>query len=174
VKMRLGSCLLLVLGVTSVAQARMYQWVNPDQKNIQLSGIPPAWYRSGTVGPRVRVFNQGNLIDDTSIALPPTQREELRNAAFEEFQQRQQAEALRRLELAARRKALREKEDKLRLDRIAAENAQQQAQQQQAQNQNDGTDSNAVDAGMIDKLKSLVGQFDRQSAKQITAGAKTP
>ena len=67
-KFQIAGFALLTLGVCVSAQARMYQWVNPNNQQIQLSGIPPAWYRSDNGGPRVRVFELGNLIDDTSIA----------------------------------------------------------------------------------------------------------
>jgi len=148
----------------------MYQWVNPNSKNVQLSGIPPAWYRSKTGGPRVRVFEQGNLIDDTAIALPPSQQGDLRDAAFAELKQRQEAEALRKLELLARRRALKEKEDKIRSERVAAERVQEQAKQQQEKQQIAAAGNENVDATMVNKLKALIGQFDLQNL----GVAKTP
>jgi hypothetical protein len=64
------------------AQARMYQWVDPGTGTPQLSGKPPAWYRSPAGGPRVLVFERGRLIDDTAIAVSEPERELLRQAAF--------------------------------------------------------------------------------------------
>ncbi len=168
--LRIISYLILALGVSVSAQARMYQWLNPTNQKIQLSGIPPAWYRSETGGPRVRVFEQGNLIDDTKIVLPPTQREDLRDAAFNELQQRQQAEALHRLELIARRTALREKEDEIRTERVAAENAQRKADKLKEQDKVDSGAEEIVDAAMIGRLKSLISQFDLGSPGTV----KTP
>ena len=79
---------LLVLGfVLAVsAQARMYVWVNPGSDSVEMSGTPPSWYRSEQGGPRIQVFDNGDLIDDTAIALSPWHDEELREAAFEEFE----------------------------------------------------------------------------------------
>ncbi len=166
-KFRVILFLFLVLGITLSAQARMYQWVNPNSKQIQLSGIPPAWYRSASGGPRVRVFERGSLIDDTSIVLSPSQRDDLRDAAFDEFQQRRQSEALRKLEMLARRKALKEKEDVIRAERVAVEDAQRLAKQQQEADESDSVDGETVDASMVDKLKSLIGQFDIQSTRTL-------
>jgi len=168
--LRIIPILLLVLGVSPGSQARMYQWTNPASQQTQLSGSPPAWYRSEAGGPRVRVFEQGNLIDDTRIALPPSQRDDLRDAAFKELQQRQQAEALRRLELVARRTALREKEDEIRAERVAAESAQRQAEKLQEKEKAGSGSEEIVDAAMIDRLKSLIGQFDRGNLGTV----KTP
>jgi len=167
--LRIIPFLLLILGVSVGSQARMYQWISPTSQQTQLSGIPPAWYRSEAGGPRVQVFEQGNLIDDTKIALPPSQREDLRDAAFNELQQRQQAEALRRLELVARRSALKEKEDEIRTERVAAEKAERQAKQLQEKDQAASGIEENVDAAMIDRLKSLIGQFDRGNLGTVKA-----
>lgn len=60
----------------------MYQWQNPATGTSQLSGIPPTWYRSSEGGPRVYVFENNQLIDDTDIAVSAAQREALRAEAF--------------------------------------------------------------------------------------------
>lgn len=64
------------------AHARMYQWSHPSSGIVQLSGAPPAWYRSTMNGPRVLVFDNGQLIDDTAVAVGEPLRESLRAAAF--------------------------------------------------------------------------------------------
>ena len=64
------------------AAARMYQWQNPATGTTQLSGIPPTWYRTTEGGPRVFVFENNQLIDDTGIAVSAAQREALRAEAF--------------------------------------------------------------------------------------------
>ncbi|MDZ7734825.1 MAG: hypothetical protein U5P41_00710 [Gammaproteobacteria bacterium] len=51
------------------AAARMYQWVDPVSGRTQLSGTPPAWYRSGDDAPRVFVFEKGQLVDDTGVTV---------------------------------------------------------------------------------------------------------
>ena len=102
---------IVLLAVTTAAPAaRMYQWVNPLTGTPVLSGTPPAWYRSVQGGPRVRVFENGMLVDDTVIALSPKHSEELREAAFDEAERQAEAEAVKRLERAARREAMRQDE----------------------------------------------------------------
>jgi len=63
-------------------QARMYQWTDPETGTTQLSGKPPAWYRSPDKGPRVIVFEKGRIIDDTSINIADSLREDLRTQAL--------------------------------------------------------------------------------------------
>jgi hypothetical protein len=63
-------------------QARMYQWTDPETGTTQLSGKPPAWYRSPDNGPRVIVFEKGRVIDDTSIHITGSLREDLRRQAL--------------------------------------------------------------------------------------------
>ncbi len=60
----------------------MYQWSNTATGTVQLSGSPPAWYRSTSPGPRVFVFDNGQLVDDTSVSVPEEQRQLLRANAF--------------------------------------------------------------------------------------------
>lgn len=64
------------------AAARMYQWVDPTTRTVQLSGTPPPWYRSEKPGPRVFVFEHGRLMDDTSVTVSEAGRLVLRAQAF--------------------------------------------------------------------------------------------
>jgi hypothetical protein len=64
------------------AMARMYQWNDPVTGTTQLSGSPPAWYRSGEDGPRVYVFERGRVIDDTGIPVTEDRRVYLRSQAI--------------------------------------------------------------------------------------------
>ena len=64
------------------AAARMYQWVDPATGRTQLSGTPPAWYRTGGDNPRVFVFENGQLVDDTGIKVNDTERARLRQEAL--------------------------------------------------------------------------------------------
>jgi hypothetical protein len=83
VRRYLGIAVLYILILAALpAQARMYQWVDPGTGTPQLSGKPPAWYRSPAGGARVLVFERGRLIDDTAIAVSEPEREFLRQAAF--------------------------------------------------------------------------------------------
>lgn len=73
---------ILTLLLAAPVQARMYQWVSPSTGITQLSGKPPSWYRSGRPGPRVFVFDNGRIIDDTAIKVTEAEREDLRDQAF--------------------------------------------------------------------------------------------
>ncbi|MEM7540712.1 MAG: hypothetical protein AAF384_03895 [Pseudomonadota bacterium] len=75
--------LIIATAVSNNSLARLYQWESPDSGKMQMSGSPPAWYRSQEIGPRVFVFERGQLVDDTSIAVSDAQRQELRTVAFE-------------------------------------------------------------------------------------------
>jgi len=77
----LVSICLCCLSIAPVA-ARMYQWQNPATGTTQLSGTPPAWYRGSERGPRVFVFENNQLVDDTGIGVSDAQREALRAEAF--------------------------------------------------------------------------------------------
>ena len=74
--------LITFLFISLAANARMYQWTDPDNGTTQLSGKPPVWYRSGKGGPRVFVFENGKLIDDTGEKVSDTERESLRQQAM--------------------------------------------------------------------------------------------
>jgi hypothetical protein len=74
--------LLLLLMHSTCANARMYQWTDPESGSTQLSGSPPMWYRSAEGGPRVFVFDNTRVVDDTSIAVSNEEREYLRQQAF--------------------------------------------------------------------------------------------
>jgi hypothetical protein len=62
--------------------ARLYQWVDPGTGTTHWSGRPPAWYRGSQHGPRVLVFDDGRLIDDTARRVPDAERDVLRIQAF--------------------------------------------------------------------------------------------
>jgi len=75
-------CLIGLLFFSQSVQAQMYQWTDPESGTTQLSGKPPAWYRSVEGGPRVFVFNRGKIVDDTGIKISDEQRISLRTQAF--------------------------------------------------------------------------------------------
>lgn len=95
--------LFLLLLASLPLQARMYQWTNPDTGTTQLSGTPPAWYRGTEQGPRVYVFERGQLVDDTAQAVTEEQRLSLRRQAFmaADKDKRTRAEAERTARLRA-------------------------------------------------------------------------
>ena len=75
-------CATLLPLLAASASARMYQWVDPRSGTVQLSGAAPAWYRGAQSGPRVFVFENGRLVDDTARAVAPDQAAALRAGAF--------------------------------------------------------------------------------------------
>ena len=78
--------LLSALLFCAAAQARMYQWINPNTRSVQLSGEAPAWYRNTAEEdlqqPRVFVFENGKLVDDTAVPVSTHDRARLRRSAF--------------------------------------------------------------------------------------------
>ena len=79
---RIVVAVCLVLLSSAPVAARMYQWQNPTTGTTQLAGTPPAWYRSPQGGPRVWVFDNNQLVDDTGIAVSDEQRAALQAEAF--------------------------------------------------------------------------------------------
>ncbi len=150
----------------SPAAARMYQWVSPATGRMQLSGEPPAWYRAARDGPRVWVFENGSLVDDTAIALPRGQREELREAAFEASEERQRAEALRRLERAARREQRMQEEAERAAQREQAAAAGAEATTPPQAARGAGAAATAaggpLDEATVERLKAIIRDFDRR------------
>ena len=151
--------------------ARMYQWVNPHTGSTQLSGTPPSWYRGSAGGPRVRVFDNGNLIDDTAIALPRAQAEELRDAAFAELEQRQAA--LRQLERTAAQAERRRRDERQRIERQREELAARSKDAPSPEAPTPSTtsaveipdDPAKLSAEAVQRLKALLSEFDRQGGE---------
>lgn len=108
--------LLIALALVSISvQARMYQWIDPESGTTQLSGKPPAWYRSAEGGPRVIVFDKGRIIDDTKIDVSDEERESLRLQALIKVEQDRDT---------ARKKLLETEQIKAKLDNPAAKQEQ--------------------------------------------------
>ena len=95
--------LVALTAATAVQAGRMYQWIDPDTGTPYLSGTPPAWYRAGAEGPRVVVYEQGRLVDDTRWAASAERSAALR------------AEALAAAEAAREEAAAREAQRRERL-----------------------------------------------------------
>lgn len=84
-RLTIRCALLAVLALwAGSAAARMYQWVDTQTGTVQLSGSPPSWYRGKQPGPRVFVFDNGQLVDDTARSLPSEEAALLRATAFGE------------------------------------------------------------------------------------------
>ncbi len=156
--------LLLVLAAGTV-DARVYQWRNPTSGSVELSGTPPAWYRGAVGGPRVLVYQNGQLIDDTAFSVEPALGEELREAAFREFERRQEREALKRLERTARRERARREE----AERKAADIASLEMVPEETQSPVEAAVEEVpeiLDPQVIDRLKSMLRVWDQQQLGQ--------
>jgi len=90
--MRWRFFLVLAL-IAGPASARLYQWVDPSTGHVYMSGSPPAWYRTGSSGPRVLVFENGKLIDDTRREATADELQALREQAVADDQRRKEAAA---------------------------------------------------------------------------------
>ena len=140
--MRGSLIFFLLLSSTAVSEAQMYQWVNPRTGTVQLSGAPPSWYRGAQGGPRVLVFDQGKVVDDTAIRVPARRRRELREAAFQAATDRQRLKALQQLEQAA-------KEDD-RGERV------------KPSERREDTDGTPLSRATINQLKAIIAGWDQR------------
>lgn len=152
---------IIALTVSIVCEARMYQWINPNTGSVQLSGTPPAWYRAGD-GPRVRVFDDGNLVDDTAIELPRLHNDELRETAFKEFAERRQLEALRKLERAAEREERRSQREAVRL---AEEQRVKEVTAEGETNASADLTPETLGPQTIERLKRIISEWDRTTER---------
>jgi hypothetical protein len=172
-KLLIAGCIGIITSalLLGTAQARMYQWQSSATGSVQFSGEPPAWYRATQSGPRIRVYDGGNLVDDTAIALPDSQREGLRADAFRESEQRQRAEALKRLERVARQQQ-RRRAEKERLAKVKVETEQELARQLRAEavgvvpkeaSELSTTSDESLDDATVSRLKAMISEFDRRN-----------
>lgn len=165
--------LLLVLVLFSAAaSARMYQWQDPQTKSMQFSGVPPVWYRSPEGGPRVRVYENGKLVDDTYIQLNDEQSTTMREAAFKALQEERQMLAIKRLERAAR------------VEESRREQARRTAAKEEAEKAKSSTNEappdvlpESLDPKEVRRLKEIIAEFDRTNrpgSPTATAPQATP
>ena len=143
--------LLPLLLLATTAEARLYQWTNPQTGSAQLSGAPPSWYRSPAGGPRVLVYDNGQLIDDTAVAIPSENGEILRKEAFQEVEHRRQSQALKRLEQAAEREAARREKEARKGEETVAEST-------------PASSAEELDGKAVEQLKGILAEWDRQNA----------
>lgn len=159
--------IVTIITLSIPAHARMYQWVDAETGNVRLSGKPPAWYRSGEHGPRVLVFENGRLVDDTAVILAPEQRKAYREAAFLEVDLRREQDAVRKLERAALREARRRQEVKRELS--AQVNQGSDAEEKSAIDDGnppasaEPTSPEVIDGNMVEQLKAIISAWDRQN-----------
>ena len=131
--------------------------MDPNSGNVQLSGSPPAWYRGVHGGPRVLVFEGGELVDDTAKAVEEIERLSLRDAAFGGLGAEVGAAAIAEQQRDELKQALaKARESGIDIDAVAEEVEQEQAQLEAVV---DGAeDLNAK----VATLKSLIDAWDQR------------
>ena len=128
-----------------------------------MSGEPPSWYRSGNDGPRVLVFENGYLVDDTSILVSSSRSRALRSAAFDELKRRRTLEAVERIAQGRAREKDRELADEQerslvpRSVEVATESAKTLSEATV------GALPDQLDAAAIERLKSIIAEFDKSN-----------
>ncbi len=159
--MNIALGLLLVLSQT--VSARMYQWTEADTGSTQLSGKPPMWYRSDSVGPRIFVFDNGRLIDDTDVKVDEEVRIQLRQKAFalvEEDQTKAKDKLAKSLEL--KEKYEEEKAERSKPDSSEEENQEVAAEEERYFDVEPIDDqSEEVDAeDTVENLRKLITEWE--------------
>ena len=169
-------CLLVLLFFSQSVQAVMYQWDDPETGTTQLSGKPPAWYRSAEGGPRVFVFNHGKVVDDTGIVISDEQRITLRTKAFVRAEEDRLA-AKEKIMEAARLKAM--------IDKNAETSSWQKGEDSEFTDESqeivaiEGPNETEIGEGAIDeskeedksieKMKALIADWENQRTEEAKA-----
>jgi len=152
-----------------ITEPPMYQWRSPDSGSVHFSSTPPPWYRGTQPGPRVLVYQDGRLLDDTAVPVSDDRRRSLRQAAFRASRQYAQEQALRRLEQVSAREERRKRREK-------AEKAKAQQPQPSAPAATAAASPPALDRGTVDRLKAIISEWDREHAAGAgeSAGGAAP
>lgn len=159
------SLFFILIVLLQPADARMYQWVDPDSGRTQLSGTPPAWYRSGGENPRVFVFERGQLVDDTGITVEESRRKQLRQEALIKVEENAEA-AKRKAEQSALMRSQLEKEPATPPAIPDLETA-TQAERDEAQNAlempSEAQEAPVLSEGQIAELRSLISDWEARN-----------
>jgi hypothetical protein len=167
--------ILIILVTTTAVEARMYQWTEPGVETTQLSGKPPAWYRSVAGGPRIFVFDKGRLIDDTAVEVTDELRQRMRQQAFvlaEEDRQKANEKMVKAQEL----KQIYKKtgEDKSKQTRF--ENSEEKGLDEEAiaealfPEENRQEEQDDISNKSLDELRAMISDWEAvqtESAKQV-------
>lgn len=168
--------LILLISVTTTVEARMYQWTEPGVETTQLSGKPPAWYRSVAGGPRIFVFDKGRLIDDTAVEVSDEVRLRMRQRAFilvEEDRQKVKEKIAKAQELKQKyKKAKPDKPEQFSRDDIDEEDSDVETVPDalfSEENQDDEQEKDSILDKSLDELKEMIADWEEsqtESAKQ--------
>ena len=164
---------IVALALVPGAEARLYQWQSPVTGNMQMSGSPPSWYRSGQPGPRVLVFEDGFLVDDTQIEVSQLRRIFLRKAAFDEMEERKVEADLRQLKEDEQRRETAAAQallaNKRRAELTALLPAARKPDEMEADG-NEGALPDNLSSDAVDRLKAIISAFD--TLQQLGSGVE--
>jgi hypothetical protein len=168
--------LLILLLITNIVEARMYQWTEPGVETTQLSGKPPVWYRSAAGGPRVFVFDNGRLIDDTAVEVSDEVRQRMRQQAFvlvEEDRQKAEEKLVKAQELKQKYKKTEIDESRLSSsDEVDEKDSIVEFVTETLSSEgslDDQADKDSVTDKSIDELRAVIADWEKsqtESAKQ--------
>ena len=156
----------LIASTILSAHARMYQWIDPDSKVTRFSGKPPVWYRSTDGGPRVFVFENNRIIDDTHISVTDVERDRLRQEAFLRAEKdrdvaKEKLLQAKRLQAVSEQKGGDQKSASSDIQE-SAESAEKTAQAQQA------TVPVTEDA-VVNEMRMLIQEWEKQRSESARA-----
>lgn len=149
-----------LIAFACAAEADMFQWTSPESGKVQLSGEPPAWYRAARTGPRVLVFDNGRLVDDTAVSVSDAQRAVLRERAFGAGSEPATAATIEEQTRADLRAAMDEAHELgIDVDEVATEFNEAVAAEEAA------TDTASL-SDRVATLKALIDAWDQQQGQQ--------
>jgi len=158
-------------------QAQMYQWADPETGTTQLSGKPPAWYRSGEGGPRVFVFNRGKIVDDTGIEVSDEKRSSLRTKAFIDAEEDRVAANQKAMEAARLKAAMEKNNDEMSEEGMLEEEETHEHQPDMSEVvvMEESEDEEVIEKEMsteeesVEKLKELIADWEDKRTEEARA-----
>lgn len=156
---------------TSSAYARMYQWVDPATKITQFSGKPPVWYRSDEGGPRVIVFENTRIIDDTNIRVSNVEQQRLRHEAFLRAESDRKI-AKEKLLQAKRLEAISEQQEGSQENFGAATETPQESAEKSADEGSAvkaATPPQTTDEAVVNQMRNLIKEWEQNRAASAKA-----
>ncbi len=158
-------------------QAQMYQWADPETGTTQLSGKPPAWYRSAEGGPRVFVFNRGKVVDDTGIEVSDEKRSSLRIKAFIAAEEDRVAANQKAMEAAKLKAAMQRNNEEMSEDELLEEEEthEHQVESSEVMVLEELEDEEMIEKEMsseeesVEKLKELIADWEDKRTEDARA-----
>jgi len=152
------------------AHARVYQWVDPASTITQFSGKPPVWYRGMEGGPRVIVFENNRIIDDTNIRVSDVEQGRLRRLAFLQAETDRET-AKEKLLQAKRLEAISEQTQggKQQSSTETQSSAEQASESAAPVNTPEPPATAVTDAVVVDRMRMLIQEWEKKNAASAKA-----